>query len=129
MEQVILRHGITILPTICALKIQLIPSKPTTVHDIAGSRCACHITTAVPNATAADSTGVRLQAASGDDLCRRGGREGCMQGNTLFLQNILRPVPKIVKSDSQHSQSISPHGRTRLPVDRISWNLILQFFF
>jgi hypothetical protein len=81
-------------------RIQLILSKPTSARDIAGSRCACHITTAVPTATAADSTGVRLQAASRDDLCWRGGREGCVQGNTHFLQNILRPIPKTAKSDS-----------------------------
>ena len=89
-------------------KIQLIPSNPTTVHDIVGSRCACHITTAVPTANAADSTGVRLQAASWDDLCRRGGREGCVQGNTQFLQNILRLIPKTAKSDSSHSHVCHP---------------------
>ena len=46
----------------------------------------------------------------------------------LFF-DVFRPVAKLRKATFSLDTSVRPHGETRLPLDRFSWNLIFEHFF
>jgi hypothetical protein len=46
----------------------------------------------------------------------------------LILQQFLGAFAKLRKTIISFVMSVRPHGTTRLPLDRFSWNLIFAYF-
>ena len=49
------------------------------------------------------------------------------RGKHFFL-HVLRAFAKLRKATISFVVSVCPHGITRLPIDRFSWNLIFEYF-
>jgi hypothetical protein len=56
-------------------------------------------------------------------------RTNAFRGQTIEFLGTFAKLRKATVSFNYDCPSVRPHGTTRLPLDRFSWNLVLEHFF